>query len=437
MRNCLATALAGTFLISASPARPAESENWNARFQSTYVWQQKQPFAAAYSGANSLSTLKEDSYSLTATAAFGFRPWDRGELYFDPEASQGKALSNLNGLGGFTNGEMARTSGTQLKIYRARLFLRQTWDTGQEQEPVDAAANQLAGTESRRRTVLTIGNLSVLDIFDNNAYSHDPRTQFLNWTLMANGAFDYAADARGYSWGIAVERYWDDWAVRAGRFLQPGKPNGPALDTRIFRHYGDQIELEHTHVIGGQPGKLRLLAFRNRATMSRFQDALNLAAQTGGMPDINSVRYGDHTKYGLGINLEQSLSGNIGLFARAGWADGQTETYAFTEVDRSISGGMLAKGTQWGRDRDTLGFALAENGLSRVHRDYLAAGGMGFFVGDGKINYRPESIVETFYSLSVAKVAWLTLDWQHIRNPAYNADRGPVNVAAMRLHTEF
>ena len=418
-------------------AQTPEPESWNAKFQATYVWQGKRPFSAAYSGRNSLTVDDEDSYSFTATAALGFRPWKGGELYVNPEAAQGVPLSGLTGLGGFTNGEIARTAGPTLKLYRARLFLRQTWGMGGEQQVVESDANQLAGVVDQRRWVLTAGNLSVIDIFDDNAYNHDPRTQFLNWSLFTHGAYDFAADARGYSWGVALEWYHDAWAVRAGRFIQPRQPNQQQLDRDIFQHYGDQIELEHAHAIGDQPGKLRVLLFRNRAKMSRFQDALNLAAQTGGTPDINAVRTGEQSKHGFGLNVEQAVSSDIGLFARASWADGRTETYAFTEIDRSLSGGVLIKGSAWKRGQDNVGIAVARNGLSQVRRNYLAAGGFGFFIGDGRLNYRPEAILEVFYNASLAKAAWVTLDWQHILNPAYNADRGPVDVASVRLHTEF
>jgi len=424
-------------LAQAQAAETVETENWNAKFQSTYVWQRKPSFSAAYSGPNSLSTDKERSYSFTATAFLGWRPWTGGELYFNPEAAQGVPLSRLTGLGGLTNGEMARTSGAEIKFYRARLFLRQTWGMGGEQEAVESGPNQLAGMVDKRRWVLTAGNLSVTDIFDANTYSHDPRTQFLNWAIMTHGSYDFAADARGYTWGAALEWYHDDWALRVGRFIQPKLPNQQQLDRDIFSHYGDQIELEHSHMLGGQPGTVRLLAFHNRTRMSRFQDALNFAASTGTTPDINAVRTDVQGKSGFGINIEQAVNDDVGLFLRASRADGKTETYAFTEIERSLSGGVLVKGRSWGRADDTLGVAFARNGLSSVHRRYLEAGGVGFFIGDGSLNYRPEMIYETFYNIKVAKAAWLTFDWQYIRNPAYNADRGPVNVGSVRLHTEF
>ena len=435
--GCLVLAAAASLLPLLASAQSPEFETWNARFQSTYVWQTKRAFAAAYSGANSLTPGKEKSYSFTATAALGFRPWSGAEFYFDPEAAQGVPLSSLTGLGGFTNGEIARTAGPNLTVYRARAFLRQTWGLGAGTEQLTSDANQLAGAVDKRRMVMTAGNVSVTDLFDDNAYSHDPRTQFLNWALVTHGAYDFAADARGYTWGAAIEYFGDGWAVRAGRFIQPKEPNGQALDRRIFRHYGDQIEIERSHLVGDLPGKIRLLAFRNRAVMSSFRDALALAGTTGGPPDINAVRTGERSKKGAGVNLEQAVTQDTGVFARAMWSDGKTETYAYTEIDRSISAGALAKGTAWRRAKDTLGVAIARNGLSKVHRDYLAAGGLGFFIGDGRLTYRPELIVEAFYNLNILRETSLAFDWQHIRNPAYNADRGPANVFSVRLHTEF
>ena len=412
-------------------------EETSAKFQATYVWQRKSPFDAPYTGPRSLSPDREKSYSLTATAALGIRTWRGGEVYFDPEVTQGVPLSGLTGLGGFTNGEIARTSGPSPTFYRARLFARQTWVFGGGSEKVESDANQLAGSVDRRRLVSTVGNLSVLDIFDHNSFSHDPRTQFLNWSLMTHGAYDFAADARGYSWGFALEFLYDDWRLRAGRFIQPKEPNQLALDPRIVKHYGDQIEIERAHALAGRPGKLRFLVFRNVARMARYQDALDLAAQTGGAPDINAVRTVERVKRGFGFNFEQEISPSVGLFGRASRADGQTETYAFTEIDQSLSGGVSLKGGTFGRPQDTLGIAFVRNSLSAEHRDYLAAGGLGFFLGDGALRYRPESILEAYYSLNVAKDTSFSADFQRISNPGYNADRGPATVISARLHYGF
>jgi hypothetical protein len=417
-------------------AQDSGEEAYGAKFQATYVWQRKYPFGAAYTGTNSLIPETEKSYSFTATAALGARTWKGGEVYFDPEVAQGVPLSHLAGLGGFTNGEIARTTGPTATVYVARAFLRQTWDLGGDREAVEAAANQLGGSVDSRRLVLTAGKLSLLDLFDENAYSHDPRTQFLNWSLMTHGAWDFAADARGYSWGVALEYFDGPWALRGARFVMPKESNALALNPHIFASFGDQIELEHAHTLGGEAGKLRLLAYRNQADMGGYRDSTADAAAAGATPDLATSRK-KRVKYGFGIDLEQSLSSSVGVFARASWNNGEAEEFAFTEIDRSISAGFLIKGTAWSRRSDSLGVALVRNGISGPHRDYLAAGGLGFFIGDGRLSYRTENIFEAFYSLGVVNEVWVSADFQRIFDPAYNSDRGPVSVASARLHYGF
>jgi hypothetical protein len=411
-------------------------ETYNAHFQTTYVWQSHAPFRALYSRANSLSPNYERSYTFTATGYFGLRAWSGGELYFNPEAIESAAMSNLKGLGGFTNGENEKVSGPQLTVYAARAFLRQTWGFGGSEERVDSSANQLSGEAEARRLVLTAGKFSLLDVFDANPYADNPRLQFLNWALMAYGAYDFAADGRGYTWGAALEYYYDNWAIRAARALEPYESNGLQLDYRISGHHGDQVELEHAHAIGGQPGKIRLLGFRNYARMGGFRDALNFAAANGGTPDVANVRK-DQAKYGYGIDLQQQLNQDLGLILRGSWNNGAAETYAFTEIERSLSAGINVKGSGWRRPEDTFFLGAVENGLSAAHRAYLAAGGLGAFIGDGQINYRPEQIAEALYVAKAATGVWIGLDFQRIRNPAYNADRGPVRVAGLRLHFEL
>ncbi len=417
-------------------AQETQEEAYGAKFQTTYVWQRKYPFGAAYTGTNSLSPDIEKSYSFTATAALGARTWRGGEVYFDPEVAQGVPLSRLTGLGGFTNGEIQRTEGPTPTFYAARLFVRQTWGLGGGREAAESDANQLAGSVERRRLVLTVGKLSVQDLFDDNAYSHDPRTQFLNWSLMTYGAYDYAADARGYSWGFALEYFDDAWALRAGRFMMPKQTNGLALNPRIFASFGDQIELERSHTLAGQPGKLRVLAYRNQADMGGYRDSIADASASGGTPDLATSRK-KRAKYGFGVNLEQSVSSAAGVFARASWNNGEAEEFAFTEIDRSFSVGVLIKGAPWNRASDSFGVALVRNGISGPHRDYLAAGGLGFFIGDGQLRYDTENIFETFYSAGIVKEVWLSADFQRIFNPAYNADRGPVSVVSARFHYGF
>jgi hypothetical protein len=429
----------------ASTGSDDERQDADAKFQSTYVWQRHGAFPAAYSGLNSLGPEREPrSYTLSATAFLAVRPWQGGELYYNPEMISSQSLSELHGLGALTNGENQKGGGPNPKLYNARLFLRQTWNLGGGSEQVESAPNQLAGSVDKHRVVLTVGKLSVIDLFDNNTYSHDPRTQFLNWTIMANGAFDYAADARGYSEGAVVEYYAGDWAVRVGRFMQPIQSNGTRLDYSIAAHHGDQVEIEHGYEIGGLAGKVRVLAFRNYAKMGGFQDALDAWRAGGkvGVPSVADVRKAQD-KVGFGVNLEQVLTKDVGMFLRASSSDGKTETYAFTEVERSVSGGLSIKGAGWGRPDDVVGLGFVQNGLGSAHREYLTNGGLGAFIGDGmppagmSYHYAAERVFEAFYNAALVKGVWASLDVQRAFNPAYNADRGPVTVLGARLHFEF
>lgn len=435
---CATPLRAETTVDSESPDTPAV-ENTTARFQTTYVWQSKPPMRAAYSGPNSLDPAWEKSYTATVTAYLGVRPWAGGELYLNPEITQGVPFSGLTGAGGFTNGELTRTAGTSPTVYRQRLFLRQTWNLGGGSEAIEGDLNQMAGVVDKNRFVLTVGNFATLDVFDDNTYAKDPRTQFMNAGFMTYLAYDYAADARGFSWGATGEWYVGDWVWRFGRMTGPAQPNMLPMDYRIGRHYGDQVEVEHRHEIAGLPGKLRVLAYRNRARMASFDDAL---AYLRSHPDddpqaILAVRAGDKFKYGVGINLEQALGKDLGFFLRAMKSDGKTETLAFTETDGSLSLGLVLTGTAWGRADDSVGVGYLRNTLSEDRRRYLEAGGISFFLGDGALNYRPEQIGEIYYRYALGKDTHLTLDHQRMVNPGYNADRGPAHFTALRFHMEF
>jgi hypothetical protein len=416
-------------------AASAEASRWwTAGFQSTYVIQRKPAMRSPYQGENSLLAEAETGYTLTATVFLGARPWSGGELFINPEAIQSVELSRLSGLGGFSNGENQKSGGPIPTPYLARLFLRQTIDLGGAPVAIEAGPNQLAGQATRRRLVVTAGKLGLIDVFDDNAWSHDPRTQFFNWALMTYGASDYAADARGYTWGLAVEWYHDDWALRLGRFAQPKESNGLALNPDILHSFGDSLELEHTHEVGGLFGKVRVAAWRNVASMGAFRDAL--AAAGGGTPSVADVRR-SQAKQGFGAAFEQALPAGLGVFGRYSWNDGRTETYAFTEIERSLALGLGARGTGWGRPEDVAGLAFVQNGLGAAHADYLAAGGLGVFIGDGRLTYAPERILEAYYAWQVTGGFWVTGDYQRIENPAYNADRGPATFLGGRLHLEF
>jgi len=415
---------------------PIDLQNWLLNFQATYILQRKPGLNAAYSGPNSLFTDPETGYTLSTTVYLGFRPWTGAEIFFNPETIQSRDISNLTGLGGQSNGENQKGGGPLPNIYLARLFLRQTIDMKGEPSAVSAEPNQFAGTVSRRRFVVTLGFLSVMDVFDPNAISHDPRTSFLNWATWTYGASDFAADSRGYTFGLALEFYFDDWAFRLGRFAQPKESNGLPLDYNIIDHYGDVLELEHSHTILGQRGALRVTGFHNRANMGSFRDALDAAQGTGEAPKVANVRK-DQSKFAFGINLEQAITQDLGLFGRFSWNDGRRETYAYAEIDRSLVLGATMKGRLWLRPDDTLGFAWAINGISGAHRDYLAAGGLGFFIGDGRLTYGPESILEAFYSAKVFSSLWFSVTGQHIIHPAYNVERGPAEFIGLRIHLEY
>ena len=431
--------LAGICYGASAWAQADETENVSARYQVTYNTQMHPAFRSDVSGLNSMSAAADRMFTFSATAHWGARVWEGGEIYFNPELAAGVPFSgNLVGLGGFTNGEITRAAGTQPKPYLQRLFLRQTWNQGGGQEKVDGDFNQMAGFVDKNRFVLTAGNFSTLDVFDDNAYAKDPRTQFMNWGNWTYAAYDYAADARGFGVGLAGELYRGDWVFRFARMTGPKEPNGLQIDFALAKHYGDQIEIEHAHTWGDQPGKVRVLAWRNRAVLASYSEA---TAYLQTHPEVKQsffdVRKGEKIKYGLGVNLEQALTSQVGYFLRAMKADGQTETYAFTEVDDSISTGVRLAGTLWGRANDVVGVAWLRNGLSKERRQFLEAGGISYFIGDGRLSYQPEQILETFYSWQVKPGAWLTADWQRIQNPGYNALRGPVNVFALRAHAEF
>ncbi len=415
---------------------PLDKANWQLNFQATYIWQRKPSFEAPYTGPRSLLTTPETGYTLTSTVYLGLRPWTGAEIFFNPEAIQSQEISELAGLGGLANGENQKGGGPTPTLYIARLFLRQTFAVGGSSSFVEAAPNQFGAKVAKRRFVLSLGFLAVTDIFDANEYSHDARTSFVNWALWTYGASDFAADSRGYTLGIVLEYYHDDWAFRLGRFAQPKESNGLPLDYNIFAHYGDVLEIEHDHTLLGKPGSVRLDGFHNHARMGSFRDALADAARTGAPPAVANVRK-DQSKLAFGIGVEQAVTQDAGLFARFSYNDGQTETYAYAEIERSLTAGAAMKGRLWLRPGDTLGFAFALNGLSDAHREYLAAGGLGFFIGDGRLNYGMEQILEAFYAVKVFSGLVFSLDGQYVVNPAYNKDRGPVKFIACRFHIEY
>jgi high affinity Mn2+ porin len=363
----------------------------------------------------------------------GMRLWDGGELYYTPELFQGFGLSDTVGLGGFSNGEAQKSNFPYPRYSTSRLFLRQTFGFGGEQETLESAPNQLSNKVDVSRLTLQVGRFAVTDVFDGNSYAKDTRKDFMNWSIWAPGAWDYSADKIGLSYGMTAELNQKDWALRGGYFLMDSESNSNDFDPNVFRRGEYVLELEERYNLFSHPGKLRIIPWINSVFAGSYRATLNDPSLDLDISQTRQSRF----KYGYAISLEQSLSDEVGLFGRWSWNDGHNEIMAFTDIDRSLSGGVSIKGKSWGRDNDTIGIAGAVNGLSQDHRDFIAAGGLGVLIGDGQLNYRTERILESYYSYALLKSTWLTFDYQFVVNPAYNADRGPVSLFSARLHAEF
>lgn len=418
-----------------APALP-ESTDWNVHGQTTFITQGYPSFRSPYQGANSLPGIGRTRETWTVGAFLGWRLWDGGEFYFNPELAQGFGIGSTLGLAGFSNGEAQKGGSEYPKFRPQRYFFRQTFGLGGEQEDVADGPNQLAGKRDVDRITVTIGRFAVGDYFDNNSYAKDPRADFMNWALWSSAAYDFPADLPGFTRGAVIELNRKDWAIRAGAFQVPTAPNSDVFSSRGG---GAVVEFEERHTIFDQPGKLRVGAFVNRGNTANYRDVLGISTANPGL-DINDIVAGERrerSKYGFYINGEQQVANDVGIFARASWNDGQNEILSFTDIDRSVSGGVSVKGSHWGRPSDTFGLGGAVNGLSGAHRDFLAAGGNGLLIGDGRLNYSTERILETYYALALDKAFTFTADYQLIVNPAYNADRGPVSIFSGRLHGEF
>ena len=435
-----------------------ENESWNAYGQFTYISSWKPSFDAPYTNLNgsinSLLPTAERSFTGTATLYLGVRLWKGAEGYLVPELISERPLSQLKGLGGAIQNFELQKGGTETpQIYHSRIFIKQTFGLGGKTLVEESGPLQLATHYDSRRIVLVAGNFSILDFFDTNAFDVDPRDGFLGLGFMTYGAYDFASDARGYSYGGVAQLFWDDWAVRVGRITPPKEPNQLPVDFRLFKYYGDQMEAEHKHKIHGQEGMVRVLAFRNHEDMGRFSDAItafeanpnenaatctgfNYGSQNADAPDLCWARK-SNVKKGIGTFAEQYIGHDIGVFGRAMYADGQTEVDAYTSDDRSATIGLLAKGSPWSRPKDVAGIGGNGGWISSIHAKYLGMGGVDGFVGDGAITAAAERSLDLFYSAHFRAVYWLTGDYQHITNPGFNAARGPVNVFTVRIHGQF
>ena len=411
-----------------------QTDNFAVHGQTTFLEQYDPPFRSPYTGTNSLIP-NQGRETFDATAFLGWRLWEGAELWVNPEIDQGFGLSATLGVAGFPSGEAYKVGESDPYARIPRAFIRQTIDLGGDTEKVDADANKFSGSQTSNRLVLTVGKFAVTDIFDNNKYAHDPKNDFMNWTLIDTATFDYAADAWGYTYGAAAEWYQGDWTFRGGLFDQSTVPNSADLDPTFvqFQWVG---EIERRYQLWGQPGKLAVTGFLTRARMGSFADAIALAATTGGPIDVAAVRH--YTgRGGVSLNLEQQITEDLGVFARAGFANGDIEPYDFTDVDRTAAAGLSLTGKQWGRPDDSVGVAGVINGITKIHQGFLNDGGLGILVGDGMLPHPgPEQIIEAYYELPVSFFK-LTVDYQFIVNPGYNEDRGPASVIGARMHAQF
>jgi high affinity Mn2+ porin len=416
-------------------AAEAAPETWAIHGQFTYVEQNTDGFSAPYSGPNSLSPSKGKE-TVDATLYAGARLWPEAEIWINSEIDQGFGLDNTLGVAGYPSGEAYKVGKNQPYLRLPRLFVRETLDLDGDREAVAADLNQLGGDRSVSRWVFTVGKFSIADIFDTNQYAHDPRNDFLNWAAIETGSFDYAADAWGYTVGAAAEWYQSAWTVRTGAFDESNVPNSVHLEPGIHEFQVD-LELEKRHEILGHPGKVMATAFETRARLGLLDEAVQIAQVTGKPVDIAATRQ-LRDRVGADINIEQEVARDLGMFARIGKASGNVEAYDFTDIDRTVSAGLSLQGSRWARADDTVGLAGIVNHVSAAREQYLNAGGLGIIVGDGQLPHPgPEQIVETYYSLGVLQQLHVSFDYQFVKNPAYNRDRGPVSIFAVRVHAQF
>jgi high affinity Mn2+ porin len=416
---------------------PILPERWNLFYQATSIGQYHGTFTSPYSDAFSLQNYPERDVSLTTTLFLGFRLEKNTQLYFDPEIAGGRGFSGVNGLANSSNGELPRVASATPKPYLARLYISHDFGFGDETESVESDENQLAGSRPVKRYTVVVGRFTLTDFFDNNRFTHDPRTQFIGWAVMYNGAWDYPADVRGYTWGWVHEFHTRNWSFRYASAAMPRVANGLRFDRRLFVNRGDVFEGEYRFTIRKHAGTLRLLNYENHANAGNYVNAIRQGEQTGTAPDVVATRRNGTLKYGFGINIGQEITKDFGIFSRLGWNDGKTESFAFTAMDRLATGGISFSGRRWRRPNDTTATELTAGGISGVHALYLARGGHDFLLGDGHLEYRPEYIWETYYSARLFRGFFASFDLQHVANPAYNQARGPVWIPSLRLHFEL
>ena len=410
-----------------------EAEGWLLRGSANFILQAHPRFRSPYRGPNSLGPAATQENTLSLDLVLGRRLWQGAEFIMVPQISRGFGFSNARGVAAFPNGEAFRLGSSTPIAYVTRAFLRQTIALSDDTEGQDDDPMRFAGPLARERITITAGKVSIWDFFDDNRYAHDARGQFMNWSLVGAGAFDFAADARGYTNGLVVE--WENgvWALRAGAFQVARDVNGLALDPTPLRGWQAVGEVDRFWEINGHRGAARVLFGASRSNSARWSALTNVIGDDAAAEALRNYR----VKWMAAANFEQEITRGIGIFGRVSWNDGRSQNWMFTEMDWAISGGISVNGQHWARPGDTVGLAGNLGGLTPAHRRFLAAGGLGFLTGDGRLRYRPEAIAETYYDARLGPGLHAALGYQLIVNPAYNADRGPVSVFSLRLRAAF
>lgn len=407
---------------------------FDVHFQTTYIYQYKPLSQSNYDGINSLQTNVQHQNSQTTTLYFGVRLWNHGQIYINPEIAGGSGISGAMGMGGSTNGETFRVGNPSPTLYFGRAYFQQTFNFKPTQTYINEDANQLGDFQSTKYLKLLIGKFCLGDIFDHNACSNSPRNQFLNWSAMNNGAWDYAADVRGYTYATVAIYQNNNWNFKFAAAALPKTANGPDLNTNYKQSLALNAEFEYKTTINNLPGNYRILVYQNKTNMGNYDQAIIGSVVT----NISLTRTNGRLKRGIGISADQAITSNSSIFTRLGYNDGKNETWCFTEIDNTLLLGIVITGKKYNMPENKLGICFISNGLSQPHQNYLKNGGSGFILGDGNLNYQRENILECYYIFKPSYLPiWFTADYQYCKNPGYNSDRGSVNVFSLRMHVEM
>jgi high affinity Mn2+ porin len=407
--------------------------------QANFIFNTNPPFYAKYSGVHSLGPNYEKATSRVLTLYTGFRVNNSFELLADVEEAGGAALSAGFGLAGFTNLDIVRNPLLSKAPYLARGMVHKVFALSKDKVENERNSLSLFDELPRRRLEVRFGKFGMVDFFDQNSAGSDTHLQFTNWTIDNDGAYDYAADTRGYTVGGVIDYEDRDWSVRIGEGLMPRVANGIDLVWKFWEAHAENYEIDWQHgVLPKKAGVIRLLSYVNHANMGIYREAVDQFEQgITPVPEITNHPWHITEKYGFGVNMEQTIVPDVVAFARWGWDNGKTESFAYTEDDETFEVGVGFYGRRWRRKQDRAGVAFVTNGIKKDHQEYLADGGLGFLLGDGALNYGRENIFETYYTAHIWRGIYLAPGVQHINNPGYNRDRGPVTVPSFRAHVEF